>query len=690
MQADFVVWIEDAGSATVWAWDGAAWQHAGVLGDGSFRMQRTGGGVDTDLALPFAALGITDPAASGLRLLAVASEEDALALWSTLPTRNPVTSGRVTDSLPPSPNLSSPAGWRALLPYVAQSQSLGAGRPQATTVRPSQAAGPVRSVGLARALVWSRLGDDQCPNGRQGAAPGPTGGPFADSDLELRLTAEPVGTAYRFYGDGLFWWWAALFGADGAGGASLPAVGQLLGFLDNDHPPVGPDQTIRYALTWANHGTETARGVELELDAWLSLMLPEGTVAFDGQGQRQRLLLGDLPPGAGSRTDIVAQVDVAGVGQSRAAVCRSRRPAAPCAAERDWAALDVLVWDAQTPRQTATGGTVPPAEWLWADHAVDHDPPADVAIEAPAARSTIGRGMVLVQGRADDASALRELRLEARRSDGQVLPAACGELALSGGRWRCRWDPGSVADGAALALRAQAVDAFGQASEWSAWMELVVDQSAPTVTVEPGIDGRVLGAGGHTLRGTATDDHALGSVRVCPATGRCATVPVQAVGSSDGRISAVWSASLPAPDAANPDGEAQSVTVTALDGAGNASTPLRLRYRVDTVPPRLTVTSTAGKLTALEGATIATGTVTDGTAVEVYLDVTAPDGMTRRSEIGLHGLEWAATSVLTAAGRYELWVQAVDGAGNRTTRGPFAVDVTPAPGIFLPSISQGR
>ena len=46
----------------------------------------------TDLAIPFSTVGISNPATASLNMLAVASEEDSLRLWATMPHRNLVNS----------------------------------------------------------------------------------------------------------------------------------------------------------------------------------------------------------------------------------------------------------------------------------------------------------------------------------------------------------------------------------------------------------------------------------------------------------------------------------------------------------------------------------------------------------------------------------------------------------------------
>ena len=123
-----------------------------------------------------------------------------------------------------------------------------------------------------------------CGNGRlNGDGTGPTGGPYADSDLQLSLTADPVGTTYNFMNDEMAWLWSLLFGFK-----DVPVVpSQLFDHLDTEHPPLGPGQTITYTIAYENLGTETAKGVTVDLQDWFSLQLTGGS----------SLDLGDIPPG---------------------------------------------------------------------------------------------------------------------------------------------------------------------------------------------------------------------------------------------------------------------------------------------------------------------------------------------------------------------------------------------------------
>jgi len=72
-------------------WDGAAWFEAlpGGLGPEYFRFTAHAPKSVTDLYLPFALLGIGDPATTPLDLVAFGSQEQALRLWLCSPSSTP-------------------------------------------------------------------------------------------------------------------------------------------------------------------------------------------------------------------------------------------------------------------------------------------------------------------------------------------------------------------------------------------------------------------------------------------------------------------------------------------------------------------------------------------------------------------------------------------------------------------------
>ena len=171
MAADRLVWVRNAGEALLLTWDGGAWSQGAALdaehyrfrglvnGMGAGRAQRT-----TDLYLPFAMLGITDPATSPLDLIALASEEDALHLWATLPNTNPV-------------NITA-----------ARSVTGLAGTAAAETL----------VFDLTQRYHWDQVGSGLCPNGSTGSSIR-----YGDTDLQMQLSASPATASYSFIQDGL-------------------------------------------------------------------------------------------------------------------------------------------------------------------------------------------------------------------------------------------------------------------------------------------------------------------------------------------------------------------------------------------------------------------------------------------------------------------------------------------------------
>jgi len=235
MQADYVVWVQDARTATLLHWDGSGWIPAGP----GLKMYFDGGrqGGQTDLYLPFDLVEASP--ASPLGLLAVAAEEPApgqeLRLWATLPLFNPVNSPRVNRML-------------ALLPALSE-------------------------LSLRLAYRWPSLGDGVCPNSR-------TFGYFGDVDPQLSIESDPSGIGLSGLGRGLFWLTESILA--NAGEMSAP----LLEFVRPAHPPVDIGQTIHYTVRYRNAGTEIQHGVRLALTTY-GVALGSNTID-----------LGDVPPGA--------------------------------------------------------------------------------------------------------------------------------------------------------------------------------------------------------------------------------------------------------------------------------------------------------------------------------------------------------------------------------------------------------
>ena len=164
----------------------------------------------------------------------------------------------------------------------------------------------------------------------------------------------------------------------------------------------------------------------------------------------------------------------------------------------------------QTPRR-------PLVEWLWADHAVDVEPPLLVGIDAP--RATVGPGTTTVRGYAVDPSGVPAIDVEVRDDLEATTTLNCSDSTPDDGRWECEWVV-SGADGETFDLRARATDALGHTGEWtSPWRTVVLDSTPPTVTLDSearaAVEDQLIGPDGYLLEGTFEDTHSTGTIQVC-------------------------------------------------------------------------------------------------------------------------------------------------------------------------------
>lgn len=207
MRADYLIMVEDEGTAHLMAWSGSAWSNTTALTETHFRLDISLDPVHTDILIPFDWVGI-DPHTTSLTLVALASEEKALRIWAAAPDKNPLNSALVAN----------PVAWDTL------------GEPFA----------------LTQQHVWPSLGDGVCPNDSS----------FVDADLHVSLTCEPLGVAAGFMEHDL----PSLLtpgmrlddDLDGQPDVDLP--------LDLDPALIGHGQAVTYTLTYTNEGSVLAAG----------------------------------------------------------------------------------------------------------------------------------------------------------------------------------------------------------------------------------------------------------------------------------------------------------------------------------------------------------------------------------------------------------------------------------------------
>jgi uncharacterized repeat protein (TIGR01451 family) len=490
-------------------------------------------------------------------------------------------------------------------------------------------AGTSGEFSLLREYRWASLGDDICPNGSDGRLLAKREG---DSDLQLSFAADPPGAVFSRQEGGLFWVTDPL--------RAVQPTGSALGSLVQPrNPPVADGQSLSYTLEYHNRGSATAVGVYAMLSGHGQVRLTD-----------TRLDLGDIPPGGSGTATFGAVAD------------RSQ-------GSLPIAGILALVYDA------SHGPDGPALDWLVVLHRVDAGAPEAPELALP---ERVGPLSNLLSGIASDESGVRDVTLDVEWPGGS-RHVTCPLSRPADGDWTCKWDAGEpLPDNTELTVRVQATDRQGQTSAWSAPQTIRVDAQPPTVTVDlPASFGAAqepVVRGALTLYGAASDDGNVSAVTLClpnaPAPGeeKCDRADLHA----DGR----WSYQAHGLGAL--DSVTRTVAVWATDDLGNRlSTPLAFDVRVDNVAPVLTANQFQTNLVLSHTVTVLSGTATDGgPSVKVSVRVRPPVGAEFRADTHRSGNDWSYDLTGAEPGSYELWVAADDQAGNRTSAGPFTVDVT--------------
>ena len=245
LDADYLLWVEDGQTVTLLSWDGTAWIVDQVVPAANVQLN----GRTLDLLLPYSWLDITN--ASSLKLVALASEEEALQLWATMPDKNPLNSPRVISPLAAGRDLSSFA--------------------------------------LTQYYEWPTLP----------VAPGilPNDGQFADADLLVTLTAVPSGATVGYLNSDLL----DVLSPDSRLDADLDGVLDLALPVDSNPIPLADGQAIAYTISYTNRGEASISNAQLALTAY-------GGLQLDGNNT-QVVDLGPIAPGESGIITINAVVD---------------------------------------------------------------------------------------------------------------------------------------------------------------------------------------------------------------------------------------------------------------------------------------------------------------------------------------------------------------------------------------------
>ena len=248
---DWLVWVQDAATAALLQWNGSAWVVDRPLTAPNFQHDAP----HTDLLLPFGWLGLTP--SSSLKLLAAASQDDALNLWAAAPNKNPLNSPRVV----------SP---------VAQGRDL-------------------RTYRLTQFAFFPALGSGILPNGQRSI----------ETDLRLSITSAPGGFTTGFLADNLY----DVLTPGAPLDANLDGQPDFPLPMAEDPQPVGNGQAISYTVRYENSGAEVAEDVQIAVSARGALRLSDGTSA-------RIISLGNVAAGISGTVQINALVNTSFNGQA--------------------------------------------------------------------------------------------------------------------------------------------------------------------------------------------------------------------------------------------------------------------------------------------------------------------------------------------------------------------------------------
>lgn len=484
-------------TATLMTWDepSESWQASAS----PWRYAFSKGKESTDIYLPFSAIGINgSPASASLKMVALASEEEALKLWTTLPNNNIINSEKVFD-------------------IESDAQQLFA---------------------LTTSYEWPSLGADICPSGfltdantrtvQRSDTLQPTG-----AEVELSITMEGGGISYRLLGDNLMTTqqhllpnhanWDPMLEQlcqaqpmhpdcqrppeeEDNGDLSLDPQKDLPKVMNTTHAALGDGQTISHTLHLVNHGAIDAEGVTIILSTRGRITLPDGEIMNSGppgpepspESYTQLINVGTIPAGGERKITVNAVTDF------------DFDPVH----DPKWAKILGVAYD---DRGNEMKNQI---ELFYMDYELDPEGPRRLRIQSPVA--IVAPGINTITGIVNDRSPVPTIILEVGLPDGSTSQTTCTDSQPANPIWTCDVDLGAVVEGETITIRAKGIDEHGNESEWLDEQSFRVDGEAPTITLSDestnALNTGLIGPAYSVLTGVLTDNRLVSDVEVCRAT----------------------------------------------------------------------------------------------------------------------------------------------------------------------------
>jgi hypothetical protein len=211
--------------------------------------------------------------------------------------------------------------------------------------------------------------------------------------------------------------------------------------------------------------------------------------------------------------------------------------------------------------------------------------------------------------------------------------------------------------------------------------------------VEDAIADGFVNAAEALLGGTVTDNRQASMIEICTLeTDDLLTCETKEVNPGDA-ASGGWSLLLVTADR---DGEQQTLRLKGIDGAWNMSAALTRTFKIDTVPPVLTITHALDEVEfddyrsgAPQGAPVISGTISDGGGLgRVIVRLESPNGSVTYQDADVTGATWQFTPELGQGGDHILTVEAYDLAGNGRVAGHKLAVIGGESLIYLPLVLQ--